>query len=84
MLMHPHTFGVTTGHESRTGRRTNRRSDHKAGELPAFGGKAVDVGGFDLFRAEATEVAVSLVINKDEDKVGFTRMSKPGEKQVDE
>ncbi|MFT6863092.1 MAG: hypothetical protein ACJAVK_001653, partial [Akkermansiaceae bacterium] len=71
MLVHADALGVAAGEEGGTGGGANRGGDHEVGELAAFGGEAVDIGGLDLGGAEAAEVAVALVIGEDDDEVGL-------------
>ena len=43
------------------------------GELHALGGETIDVGGLDVGRAHAAEVAVAEIVGEDENDVGFRR-----------
>ena len=71
MLVHPNALGIATGEQRRARRRANRRGHHEARELPAFLGNAVDIRRADGFGTKTAQVAVALVIGKDDDEVGL-------------
>jgi len=69
--MHADSLGVAPGQKSGAGGSADRGGDHEVGELAPFFGEAINVGRFDLGRAKAAKVAVTLVIGEDDDEVGF-------------
>ena len=71
MLVHPNALGIATGEQRRSGRRANRRRYHEARKLPAFLGNAVDIRRANSFGTKTAQVAVALVISKDDDEVGL-------------
>ena len=71
MLVHPNALGIATGEQRRSGRRANRRGYHEARKLSAFLGNAVDIRRADGFGTKTAQVAVALVIGKDDDEVGL-------------
>ena len=82
MLVHPDTLWVTTGEQGCTRRCTNRRGHHEARELPTFFGDAVDIGRLDGLGSETAQVAVALIVSKDDDEIGFGRKREfSGEKE---
>ena len=74
MLMHPNTLGITSRHQGSTRRSTHRRSHRKAGEFTPLGRQPVDIGSLDRFGTKTTQITISLVIDKDQDEVGFGSM----------
>ena len=76
MLVHAHPFRIATRQQRRARGRAHGRSHHKVRKPSAFGGNAIDVRRLDLGRTETTEVAIALVIGKDNDEVrlGVGRM----------
>ena len=72
MLVHPNALGIATGEQRRSGRRANRRRYHEARKLPAFLGNAVDIRRANSFGTKTAQVAVALVIGKDDDEVGLS------------
>ena len=82
MLVHPNALGIATGEQRRSGRRANRRGHHEARELPTFFGDAVDIGRLDGLGSETAQVAVALIVSKDDDEIGFGRKREfSGEKE---
>ena len=74
MLVHPNALGIATGEQRRSGRRANRRRYHEARKLPAFLGNAVDIRCADGLGTKTAQIAVALVISKDDDEVGLGRL----------
>ena len=74
---HIDTPGVTPRHQSSPGRRANRCSYIKAEQPRSFHSHLIDARCADVCSAVATEVAVALVIGKDDDKVGFSCVPQP-------
>ena len=73
MLMHADALWVTTGKQRRARWRTYRRSHHEARELTPFFGDAVDIGRLDGLGSETAQVAITLIVSKDDDEIGFGR-----------
>ena len=71
VLLHADAFRVAPREESGPGGGADRAGDHEAGELPALFGHAVEMGGLDGLRSEATEVVVALIVGEDDDEVGL-------------
>ena len=71
MLMHTNALGIATGEQRRAGGRAHRRSHHKAGKLASFLGNTINVRCADGLGTKTAEVAVALVIGKDDDEVGL-------------
>ena len=57
----------------------------KVGEASTFGGHAIDVRRFNFRRPETPEIAVALIVRKDDDKIrlGFVGVRKPREPRGD-
>jgi hypothetical protein len=71
MLMQTDALRIAAGEQCRTRRRANRGGDHEAGEFAPLPGQPVDVGRADGGRAETAEVAIALIVGKDDDEVGL-------------
>ena len=69
MLMHADALGVATRKQGGPGGCADRGGHHEAGELTTFLSYAVDVWGIDCLGTEAAEVAVALVIGKNDDEI---------------
>ena len=72
-LMHTYTLGVTTGEQRRAGGRAHRRGYHEAGKLAPFFGDAINVRRLDGLGSETAQVAITLIVSKDDDEIGFGR-----------
>jgi len=82
MLVHTNPLGIATGEQRRAGRRTHRGGHHEARELPAFLGNTVDIRCTDGLGTKTAQVAVALVIGKDDDEVRFSgQQSSTGKKK---
>ena len=73
VLMHAHALGITAGQQRRTRRCTHRRGYHEAREFPPLLGNSIDVRRLDGLGAETTQVAIALIVCKDDHKIGFGR-----------
>ena len=73
MLVHADALWVTAGEQGCTRRCANRRSHHEARELTPFFGDAVDIGRLDGLGSETAQVAITLIVSKDDDEIGFGR-----------
>ena len=69
MLVHANALGIATGEQRRAGRRTHRGGHHEARELPAFLGNTVDIRCTDGLRTKTAQVAIALIIGKDDNKI---------------
>ena len=63
--------GVETAHDHTTGGCTDRRPGVVIGELHPLPGKAIDIGGLELFLSVAGEISVAGIIEEDVDDVGL-------------
>ena len=72
--MHAHPLGVTTGEQSRTRRGAHWRGHHEACEFPTFLRDAVDIRRANGLGAETAQVAVTLVVGKNDDEIGLGAM----------
>ena len=72
--MHAHPLGVTAGEQSRTRRRAHWRGHHEACEFPTFLRDAVDIRCANGLGAETAQVAVTLVVGKNDDEIGLGAM----------
>ena len=61
--------GVQAGHEHAPGRGADGRSGVVVGETHSLRGKAVDVGGLELFLAVTGKVSISRVVEEDVDQI---------------
>ena len=71
VLMHANALGIATGEQGCTGWRAYWGGHHKARELPAFSGNTVDIRCADGLGTKTAQVAIALVIGKDDDEVGL-------------
>ncbi len=69
MLMHPNALGIATGEQGRARRRAYRRSHHKAGKLASLRGNTVDIRCTDGLGTKTAQVAIALIIGKDDNKI---------------
>ena len=74
MLVHADALRIAPREQGGTGGCADRGGHHEAGELTPLLSNTVDIWGIDCLGAEATEVAVALVICEDNDEVGFRRI----------
>ena len=84
MLVHSDALWITARQQRRTRRRTHGRGDHETRELPAFGRQAIDVWRFDCLGSKAAEIAVTLVVDKDDDEIGLFGLSDLKHENADE
>ena len=70
VAMHADALGIAAGEEGGAGGGADGAGDVEGGELFAFFGELIEVGGLDGFGAEAAEVIVALVVGEDDDDVG--------------
>ena len=71
VLVQAYAFWIRPGEKRGAGRGAYRTSDHEAGELSSFFCHPVDVRGLDIWRTEATQILVALVICEDDDEIRF-------------
>lgn len=76
MAMHTNSLRIATRHQRRSGWRTHGRRYHEASKLSTFNCQPINVGRFDLFRTETTQIAVTLVVDENQYKI---RLSGLGE-----
>ena len=76
--MHAHPLGVTAREQSRTRRRAHWRGHHEACEFPTFLRDEVDIGRANGLGSETAQVAVTLVVGKNDDEIGLGAMHGSG------
>ena len=70
VLVHAHTFRITTCHQRRSGGRANGGGHHETREFSPLFCQTIDVGRLDRLRTKTTQVTVTLVIGKNNDEIG--------------
>ena len=68
---HIDPLGIAPGHQSGARWRANRSGHVEARQPGTFRRHLIDARRADVFAAEATEIAVALVVGEDDDEVGF-------------
>ena len=67
--MDPDAVGITAGEQRRSRGGTDRLSDVKIGESAAFAREPVEIRRLKSLGGEATDIAISLIVGKDDDDI---------------
>ncbi len=68
---HADSLGITTGHQSRSRRCANRCGHIKICQLRSLGRHLIDARRVHMVAAEATQIAIALIVGEDDNKIGF-------------